>query len=139
MIFEKDSLGNWHLSTGEKAKNWKITNLLSSLNTLKATAFVDDHPRFLNQYGLLNPEGHIEVYAGNDKLVELQIGKAKNDKLVYARNPLLKSVVTIKKNALDKLSPKRKICWNRSPRKKVKRRHQPIRRKRNKVTNVALC
>ncbi len=117
MIFEKDSLGNWHLSTGEKAKNWKITNLLSSLNSLKATSFVDDHPRFLNQYGLLNPEGHIEVYAGNDKLVELQIGKAKNDKLIYARNPLLKSVVTIKKSALKKLFPKKEDLLEPKPKK----------------------
>ncbi|NOX88598.1 MAG: DUF4340 domain-containing protein, partial [Calditrichaeota bacterium] len=107
MIFEKDSSGNWRLSTGEKAKGWKISNIMSSLNNLKATRFVEDNPRYLNPYGLVNPEGHIEVFAGDDKLIELQIGKEKDDKLVYARNPLTKSVVTIKKSELDKLFPKK--------------------------------
>ncbi len=121
MIFEKDSSNNWRLSTGEKAKNWKITNILSAVNNLKATAFVDDHPKFLNQYGLLNPEGHIEVYAGDNKLIELQIGKKKNDKLVYARNPLQKSVVTIKKSELNKLFPKKEDLLEPKPKKTIKK------------------
>ncbi len=121
MIFEKDSSNTWRLSTGEKAKSWKISNILLTLNNLKAKSFVNDHPKFLNQYGLLNPVGRIEVFAGNDKLVELEIGKKKNDKLVYARNPLLKSVVTIQASELDKLFPKKEDLLEPKPKKEIKK------------------
>jgi len=121
MIFEKDSSGNWHLSTGEKAKNWKITNILSALNNLKATSFVNDHPRYLNQYGLLNPVGRIEVFSPNGRLVVLEIGKKKNDKFVYARNPLLKSVVTIKAESLKRLFPKKEDLLEPKPKKETKK------------------
>ena len=122
MIFEKDSSNNWHLSTGEKAKNWKITNILSAVNNLKASSFVNDHPKYLNQYGLLNPVGRIEVFADNEKLVELEIGKKKNDKLVYARNPLMKSVVTIKASELDRLFPKKEDLLEAKPKKEVQKK-----------------
>ncbi len=120
MIFEKDSANTWRLSTGEKAKSWKITNILLAVNNLKATAFVTDHPKSLKPYGLLNPVGRIEVYAGNKKLIELDIGKKKNAKLIYARNPLLKSVVTIKANELKKLFPKKEDLLEPKPKKENK-------------------
>ncbi len=120
MIFEKDTANTWRLSTGEKAKSWKITNILLAVNNLKATSFVNDHPRSLRPYGLANPVGRIEIYGGNDKLIELEIGKNKNDKSVYARNPLLKSVVTIKAEELKKLFPKKEDLLEPKPKKENK-------------------
>lgn len=108
MIFEKDSSNNWLLSTGEKAKNYKISNLISNLNNLKAQQFVDDHPRNLKKYGLEPPRGMVEVYNDKDeKILVLLVGRDKNDDYFYAQVPELKAVVTFKKADLEKIFPKK--------------------------------
>ena len=108
MIFEKDSSNNWLLSTGEKVKNYKISNLISNLNNMKVQRFVDDHPKNLKKYGLEPPRGLVEVYDANDeKLLELLVGKDKNDNEFFAQVPEQKSVVTFKKTQLDKIFPKK--------------------------------
>ena len=106
MTMEKDTSGTWHLSSGEKLKSWKINSLLSSLVSLKAERFVEENPPYLMPYGLVNPEGQIELYAGDDPLAKLEIGKKKKD-TVYARNPRRKQVVTIKESKLKDLFPKK--------------------------------
>ena len=56
-------------------------------------------------YGLVNPEGTIEIFSGDDLLAELNIGKTKGD-FVYVRNPRQTQVVTVNKSKLDDLFPK---------------------------------
>jgi len=106
MTMEKDTSGTWHLSSGEKLKSWKINSLLSSLSSLKADKFVEENPPYLMPYGLVNPEGQIELYAGDDPLAKLEIGKKKKD-MVYARNPRSKQVVSIKESKVKDLFPKK--------------------------------
>ncbi|WP_456440349.1 DUF4340 domain-containing protein [Caldithrix abyssi] len=108
MIFEKDSSNNWALSTGEKAKNYKISNLISHLNNLKVARFVDDHPKNLKKYGLDMPRGLVEVYNDNDeKILELLVGKDRNEDEFYAQVPEQKSVVTFKKSSLKDIFPEK--------------------------------
>ncbi len=108
MIFEKDSSNNWVLSTGEKAKNYKISNLISNLNNLKVKKFVDDHPKNLKKYGLTHPRGVVEVYDANgEKILELLVGNNRNDKEFYAQVPKFKSVVTFEQSALERIFPKK--------------------------------
>ena len=103
----KDTSNVWRLNSGEKLKSWKVNSLLSSLSSLKAEKFVAENPPYLMPYGLVNPEGQIELFAGDDPLVKLDIGKKKKD-MVYVRNPRRKQVVTIKKSKLKDLFPKKK-------------------------------
>jgi hypothetical protein len=43
MICEKDTSGNWQISShqNKKAKSWKVSNITGGLSSLEATAFVD--------------------------------------------------------------------------------------------------
>lgn len=104
--FNKDTTSSWVLESGEKAKGWKISNILSTLENLKATKFVDEKPAYLRPYGLDNPDGLIEVFKGDEKIAQLEVGLQK-DELVYVRNADKKAVVTIKKDQIEKLFPKR--------------------------------
>lgn len=106
MILVKDTLNNWTTASGEKAKNWKVSSLLSSINNLKAEQFVEENPRYFMPYGLVNPEHRIEVYADDERIAELNFGYSKKD-MVYVQNPRRKPVVTIKENKLKELFPDR--------------------------------
>ncbi len=121
MIFEKDSVNNWHLSTGERAKNWKISNLMSNVSNLKAVRYVKDNPKTLKPYGLDRPQGKIEIFAGEDKLVELLIGKEKGDN-VYAYNPSFKAVALVAKSNLKKLFPEKEELLEKKPEKKKEKK-----------------
>lgn len=106
MTIEKDTSGTWRLSSGEKLKSWKINSLLSSLASLKAEKFVEENPPYLMPYGLVNPEGQIELFAEDDLMARLEIGKKKKD-MIYARNPRRKQVVAIKKSKLKDIFPQK--------------------------------
>lgn len=106
MIFVKDTLNNWSTVSGEKAKNWKISSLLSSINNLKAEQFVEESPRYFMPYGLVNPENRIEIYAAEERMAELNFGYTKKD-LVYVQNPRKKAVVAIREDKLKDLFPDR--------------------------------
>lgn len=104
MIFAKDSSGTWRLSSGEKAKNFKINNVLSTLKNLEAAKFVEEKPRYFMPYGLVNPEGRIEIFAGDELLAELDVG-FKKDGSVYIHNPRREPVVSIKESKLKDIFP----------------------------------
>jgi hypothetical protein len=106
MTFVKDTSDNWVLSSGEKAKNWKVSNVVRDVKNLKAKRFVEEDPTYLMPYGLTNPRGRVEIFSGDDKLAELDIGKAKGDR-VYARNPRVGAVVEIDDSDLEKIFPAR--------------------------------
>jgi len=104
MTFAKDTSDTWYLDSGEKAKNWKINSLLSSVNNLKAEQFVKENPTYFMNYGLVNPESRIEVFDDDGLLAELNIGFTKNE-FVYTYNPKRKPIVTIKEEKLKDLFP----------------------------------
>lgn len=107
MTFVKDTSDNWQLSSGEKAKNWKVNSVVRKVKNLKAKRFVEEDPRYLMPYGLTNPRGRVEIFSGDDKLAEMDIGKAKGES-VYARNPRVGAVVEIEESDLEEIFPSKK-------------------------------
>lgn len=106
MTFVKDTSDNWTLNTGEKAKQWKINSLLSTIRNLKAEKFVEENPRFFMNYGLVNPESRIELFAESGLVAELNLGFERDD-FIYVYNPAFKPIVIIKKEKIKELFPLR--------------------------------
>lgn len=104
MTFTKDTTDSWMLVSGENVKNWKIDAVVRDYKNLKAKRFVEEDPRYLMPYGLTNPRGRVEIFSGNDKLSELDVGKSRGER-VYVRNPRVGSVVEIDESDLDKIFP----------------------------------
>ncbi len=105
MIFRKDSTNSWVFASGEKAKNWKITNVFSALSNLKAKKFLTGPS--LRRMGLDKPRGRFAVLSAKGrKLAELLIGKKKGD-LVYAKNNLTGTIVAFEADKLESLFPKK--------------------------------
>ncbi len=104
MIVEKDTSDNWVFSTGEQAKKYKITNLLSALSNLKAQRFVEEHPKNLKKYKLAPAKSSITVYdKDGQKIIKLLVGKDRDDDEVYAKVSGQPPVVTFKKRDLKKV------------------------------------
>ncbi|MBD3224473.1 MAG: DUF4340 domain-containing protein [Caldithrix sp.] len=100
----KDTSDTWKDDSGRKAKTFNVNSVLNAFKNLEAERFVKENPRYLMPYGLVNPEGKVEVFAGDDKLAELDIGYQKGD-IVYIRNPRKDAVMAIKPDKLDQLFP----------------------------------
>jgi len=104
LTFNKDTTDNWVLSSGERAQNWKVNNVVRDVKNLKAKRFVEEKPSYLMPYGLTNPRGRIEIFFQDDKLAELDFGLSRRGR-IYVRNPRVGSVVEIEESDLEKLFP----------------------------------
>jgi hypothetical protein len=104
MRFYKDTADVWFSDSGEKAKQWKINSLLSTISNLKAEKFVNEDPHYFMNYGLVNPESRIEIYGDDEMIAELNFGYTKNG-LVYTYNPRTKPLTAIKEEKLKDLFP----------------------------------
>ena len=104
MRFHKDTADVWYLESGEKAKKWKITSLLTSIRNLKAEKIVKEDPHYFMNYGLVNPESRIEIYGEDELIAELNLGFIKKG-MVYTYNPRSKPLVAIKEEKLKDLFP----------------------------------
>ncbi len=100
----KDSLNIWFGSNMQKTKDEKVNSILLTLNNLKAAEFVEEKAYYFKQYGLLNPRGKIEIYSGDNKLVELDFGIISKGK-VFVRNPVNKRVIKINESEIENLFP----------------------------------
>lgn len=107
LIVEKDTSGNWKLSSGEKVKSWKISNFFSSITNLQAKKFAEEPAKNFAQFGLTNPQSRIELFNGQEKIAELVIGSAK-DKLTHVFNPGRQVIVTVEESSVNGLFPPRK-------------------------------
>ncbi|MBN2424804.1 MAG: DUF4340 domain-containing protein [Calditrichaceae bacterium] len=106
LTFNKDTTDNWYLAGGEKAKSWKVTGILRKLNDLKVDRFVQEKPVYFMNFGLVNPEGKVEIFIGQNRVAELNIGYTQGDE-VFIYNPQMKPLMAIKASNLEELFPKK--------------------------------
>lgn len=102
LMFTKDSSDQWHISTGEPVKSYKIKDLVNAVADMKIDAFISEKPAYLMPYELANPKKKLELYAGDSKEVELEFGKVKGDKM-YVRVSQTGQVVAITTKKLEKI------------------------------------
>jgi len=100
----KDTTNTWYGNDKQKIKGDKVGKILAALKNLKVAEFVEENAVYFRQYGLLNPRGKIEIYSGDKKLAELDVGIKSGDK-VFVRNSLNKKVVKINESDIKKLFP----------------------------------
>lgn len=87
------------------AKKWKISSLLYSLSSLKATALGDEHPKDWNRYGLGKAQKVVTVFGNDGKiLAKLEVGKdvAGKQNTVYARG-IKDQALELESNRLSEL------------------------------------
>ncbi len=82
LTLTKDPQGDWRiLEAGEaKAIKSEVDELLSALEELEVTRFVDDNPRDLRPYGLDRPILQESFWLGDDKMETLLVGKEDKSK-----------------------------------------------------------
>ncbi|MCB9058408.1 MAG: DUF4340 domain-containing protein [Calditrichae bacterium] len=102
LTFSKDTSDRWQISTGEPIKNYKINDLVSEVEKLKVDEFVAENPSYTFPYGLTNPKGRLELFAGDSKEIELEFGNSKNGR-TFVRNPRTGQVVAIEDSKLEKV------------------------------------
>ncbi|MFN7134718.1 MAG: DUF4340 domain-containing protein, partial [Myxococcales bacterium] len=72
----------WQLEGGAAARKWKVSNVISTLKSLKATAFATQNTQNLAQYGLEKPAKQVTLLGENDaELGTLLVGTEVNDNL----------------------------------------------------------
>ncbi|MGD9898576.1 MAG: DUF4340 domain-containing protein [Calditrichaceae bacterium] len=98
----KDTLDVWQLQTGEKVKIREVENILNTLINLTVKKFVAEKPTYLFPYGLTSPAGMIEIFAGDMRTAELEIG-IREKGIVYVKNPLDGDVVAVDEAVLDEI------------------------------------
>ncbi|MCD6336108.1 MAG: DUF4340 domain-containing protein [Candidatus Latescibacteria bacterium] len=107
IVCQKDTSDNWRVTAPvvQKAKKWKVSGILSDIETLKAEEFVAEKATDLSRYGLDAPR--ITVKLWDDRKIQTQVflGKAKGD-LVYAKVSGKEAVYLVKDRIVEKLSPK---------------------------------
>ncbi len=102
--FVKDTSGTWITESGRKAKSWKVSSLLTTLGNLKAKRFVKEDPGYLMPYNLVNPEGKVEIFSGDEKIAALYIGRKSGDE-VFVRNAMTDPLLTIETSKLEDIFP----------------------------------
>lgn len=85
LTLTRDSMREWRiLEAGEaKAIKGEVDELLSALEELEVTRFVDDNPRDLGAYGLDRPILQESFWLGSDKMETLLVGKEEESKKEY--------------------------------------------------------
>jgi hypothetical protein len=85
-----------------KASNEELNRILSTLDGLRVDTFVDDAPKDIKKYGLLNPRVNLSILLKEKGLIELKIGNESQDKKgVYAMVSTVPSVYLVRKSIID--------------------------------------
>ena len=107
IVCQKDTSDNWRVTAPivRKAKKWKVSGILSDIETLRAEAFVAQKARDLSRYGLDAPRITAKLWDDRDIQTQVFLGKAKGD-LVYAKVSGKEAVYLVKDRIVEKLSPK---------------------------------
>lgn len=104
--------GTWTFETdGAKAEDATVTKFLSSIQKLKAVAFVDDAAGQLDQFGLKQPRVQLRLtIPGAQEVERLSVGNFSDpdtQKLVYVRRNEMSSFAKIWASEADQLTPGR--------------------------------
>jgi len=104
-VFQKDTTNTWGMITppDKKIKTWKITNLVSELESLKAESFAADAPSSLEPYGLNRPHWICELYQDTQLIKKILLGKQKDEELIFIKTEDIPTVYTVKNEVRDKL------------------------------------
>jgi hypothetical protein len=107
IVCRKDTSDNWRVTAPvvQKAKKWKVSGMLSDIETLKAEEFVEEQARDLSRYGLDAPRITVKLWDDREIQTQVLLGKAKGD-LVYAKVWGKEAVYLVKDRIVEKLSPK---------------------------------
>jgi hypothetical protein len=104
IVCQKDTAGDWRIILPEetKARAWKITRILGTLQDLKAEGFLRMRPEEFDKFGFKNSRGKIVAMKNDQILAGLLIGNATKQR-TYVKN-LLKDegylVKTVQANSL---------------------------------------
>lgn len=107
IVCQKDTSNVWRVTAPvvQKMKSWKVSGLLSDLETLKAEEFVTEKAGNLALYGLEEPQIVAKLWEKNDLLAQVSLGRKKGDQ-VYARTKSKDEIYLVKDRILERLSPK---------------------------------
>lgn len=106
LTLTKDPQGDWRILEAGEAKAIKsaVDELLSALEELEVTRFVNDNPRDLRIYGLDQPILQESLWLGADKMETLLVGKEdKSKKEHFIKNDSEAPVYLAKKGMLAQL------------------------------------
>jgi len=107
IVCQKDTSDNWRVTAPvvQKAKKWKVSGLLSDIETLKAEEFVAEQATDLSRYGLDTPQITAKLWDDREIQTQVSLGKVKGD-LVYAKVRGKEAVYLVKDRIVEKLSLK---------------------------------
>jgi hypothetical protein len=103
----KDSSNNWVMDDFSKSsiQSSIINSFFSNLDFITISEFVKDGNYNASAYGLLNPSLIVKLFKGEEKILEVKLGKKRNTN-VYAATDQYESVYLIPQNKLDQLKLK---------------------------------
>ena len=107
IVCQKDTSDDWRVTAPvvQKAKKWKVSGILSDLETLTAEEFVAEQATDPSRYGLDAPRITAKLWDDREIQTQIVLGKGKGD-LVYAKVRGKEAVYLVKDRIVEKLSPK---------------------------------
>lgn len=104
-VCSKDTANHWSLlqPVHRKAKDWKLSSILTELQTLTATGFASDDPPSLQPYGLNKPRIRCRASLNGEQILDLALGSDKDAETLYAQKGDDKTVYIVKKDIFHKL------------------------------------
>jgi hypothetical protein len=107
-VCSMDETGSWVITSPRvaKAKEWKISSLISDVENLRAIRFFDDNPINLRSLGLDTPKADILFKTKeNRNLAEILVGRRLSEGQVVVYNPLTRRVFGIASESVDSILP----------------------------------
>jgi hypothetical protein len=101
-MFSKDTSDTWQISSADTINSSSVDDIVSTLASMEVDAFIAQNPSYTFPYGLTDPQGKLEFFAGANKEVEIEIGFSKNNR-TYLKNPRSGWVVAVDDDKLKKV------------------------------------
>lgn len=107
-VCQKDSAANWQLirPRGAPLRSWRISSLLSDLETLTAEGFASDAPASLKPFGLEKPPIRCRLLTQGVVAAEVLLGSFKDAALMYGKSGSGSTVYLLRRPFYEKLNLK---------------------------------
>lgn len=104
-VFVKDTTKTWTMVSPQPLaiKGWKISSLVSELELMNASSFVDDAPPALRAFGFDAPLLVCELYQDDRLIDQLFVGRQDGKGGLFVKNGADPGVYTVSKDLLDKI------------------------------------